>query len=117
MKSSVIGKGLLVFAVLATLVFEVFSTMMVVHMIGEGWIDGLVDFVMITAALVSPIIVLAGLYLTRRSPVLGGALVIGGVITMGGIFIWFPPFWVLAGAVAVIGFFRARRLNTARIAV
>lgn len=111
MKSVFTQKGLTAFAVLAALTFEVFATLMIGQSIGEGWIDGPLDLVLTITAVVSPVIVLAGLYLTRRSPLMGGALAVGGAVPMAGVFFWFPPFWVLAGAVAAIGFFRARRFT------
>ena len=109
MRRLVTQRNLTGLAVAASLFFVVIATMLVVNSISEGWLDGYGDAAMAITAMASPIIVLAGLYLSRRSPVLGGTLVVAGAIPMGAIYFWFPPFWALGLAVAVIGAARARR--------
>ncbi len=98
-------------AIVTSLFFTVIATMLVVSSISEGWLDSYGDAAMAITAMASPIITLTGLYLSRRSPVVGGILVVAGAITMGAVYFWFPPFWALGLAVAIIGATRARRFT------
>ncbi len=95
-------------AVVTALFFTVIATMLVVNSITEGWLDGYGDAAMAVTAMASPILALTGLYLSRRWPVRGGVLVVAGAIPMGAVYFWFPPFWAMGLAVAIIGATRAR---------
>ncbi len=101
---------------MTSLFFVAIATMLVVNSISEGWLDGFGDAAMAITAVASPIIALAGLYVSRRSPVRGGILVVAGAIPMGAIYFWFPPFWAMGLAVAIIGAARARRFARAGVA-
>ena len=54
---------------------------------------------------------LAVLYLSRHSPVLGSVLVAGGAPLISQIIYYDPPIWVITFAVAVIGIFGVRRFS------
>ncbi len=103
-------------AVATSLFFVAIATMLVANSISEGWLDGYGDAAMAITALTSPIMALAGLYLSRRSPVRGGILVVAGAIPMGAVYFWFPPFWAMGLVVAIIGAARARRFAKAGLA-
>ena len=109
MRRLVTQRNLTGLAVVASLFFAAIATMLVVNSISEGWLDGYGDAAMAVTAVASPIVTLAGLYLSRRSPVRGGILVVAGAIPMGAIYFWFPPFWATGLVVAIIGVARARR--------
>ena len=117
MRTLVTQRNLTGLAVVTSLFFVAIATMLVVNSITEGWLDDYGDAAMAITAVASPIAALAGLCLSRRSPVLGGILVVAGAIPMGAIYFWFPPFWVLGLAVAIIGAARARRFARRGLAV
>ena len=103
-------------AVVTSLFFTVIAMMLVVSSSREGWLDSYGDAAMGITAMASPIITLTGLYLSRRLPGVGGTLVVAGAIPMGAIYFWFPPFWALGLAVAIIGAIRARRFAQSGLA-
>ena len=72
---------------------------------------------MAITAIASPFVALAGLYLSRRSPVLGETLVVAGAIPIGAIYFWFPSFWALGLTVAIIRTARAQRVARLGLAV
>ncbi len=109
MRRVVAQRNLTGLAVVTSLFFITIATMLVVNSISEGWLDGYGDAAMAITAMASPIVTLAGLYVSRRSPLRGGILVVAGAIPMGAIYFWFPPFWAMGLAVAIIGAARARR--------
>ena len=91
-------------AVLLTIFFLASGAAIIGTGTAEGWFEWYEVYV-----LVGPSIVLAGLYLSRRSPVMGGVFVVSGASLMGATYYWFPPYWALAFAVAAIGVIRVRR--------
>ena len=116
MRRFVTQRNLTVFAVVTSLFFVAIATMLV-NSISEGSLDDFGDAAMAITAVASPFMALAGLYVSRRSPVLGGILVVAGAIPMGAIYFWFPPFWALGLAVAIIGAARARGFAKRGLAV
>ena len=116
MRRLVTQRNLTGLAIVTSLFFAAIATMLVANSISEGWLDGYGDAAMAITAVASPIITLAGLYLSRRSPVRGGILVVAGAIPMGAIYFWFPPFWAMGLVVAIIGAARARRFTKAGLA-
>ena len=101
MNTSVVQRGMTFFAVLAAVSFIV--------MRGSGTLslsDPLEVFVV-----GSPILVIAGIFLTKRSPLLGAAMVVVGALMMAVSFYWLPPLWLVALLVLVIGVYRARRFS------
>ena len=117
MRRLVTQRNLTGLAVVTSLFFVGIATMLVVNSITEGWLDGYGDAAMAITAVASPIITLAGLYVSGRSPARGGILVVAGAIPMGAIYFWFPPFWALGLVVAIIGAARARRFAKHGLAV
>ena len=107
MRRLVTQRNLTGIAIVTSLFFVANAMGLVSDISGESWDYG--DAAMAVTVAVTPIIALAGLYLSRRSPVLGGIIVVVGAIPMGAIYFWFPPFWALGLAVAIIGALRARR--------
>ena len=108
MDRSMILKIVTVIAVLVTLAFEFFAVGLLISGISD--IEGPTELAWVSVIVVSPLVVLSGLFLSRRSPLLGGVLVVSAAVPMGVLWFWFPPFWAAGIAVAAIGAFRARRI-------
>ena len=98
-------------AVLSTVVFAIFTTMLATTRILNGWFadEGLADALRNSAFTASPALTAAGLLVTNRRPVLGGILVVVGAAGMVLALYWAPPLWPLGLAIAVLGIVRARR--------
>ncbi len=107
MNGSVAQKGLLGLAVLLALFYIVVGVSIQAEgdfgSVGEKIAWGL-------AAISAGAFILAGLWLSKRAPLLGGILVVVGAVPLG-LFMWWlffiPP--VVALVVAVFGVVRARR--------
>ena len=116
MRRLVTQRNLTGLAVVMSLFFVAIATMLVANSISDGWLDTYGDVAMVITAVASPMMALAGLYISGRSPGRGGILVVAGAIPMGAVYFWFPPFWAMGLAVAIIGAARARRFARAGVA-
>ena len=98
-------------AVLLTVVFAIFTTMLAIQRILNGWFadEGLTDALRNSIFAASPVLTAAGLFVTNRTPVIGGILVTVGAAGMTLALYWAPPLWALGLAIAVLGVVRARR--------
>ena len=113
MNSSRAAKVFLGVAVVLTVMFLLFGAGTVGASDEGGWFDAWQ-----LVRIVAPVVTLAGLYLGgHRAPLAGGALVLLGAVLMALSFYWFPPFWVAAVVVALIGITRAQRFDRTRSAL
>ena len=98
-------------AVLSTVAFAIFTTVLATSRILNGWFadEGLADGLRNSVFAATPALTAVGLLVTNRRPVLGGILVVAGAAGMVLALYWAPPLWALGLTIAVLGIVRARR--------
>lgn len=111
MKGPAIERTLFGAVVILILSYMTAGVMMAIQGFEEGWLGSQIAGPLGTFGAV---IFLAGLYLARRSPMTGAALVVGGAVLMGYVMYWSVVAPAVAVLMAVFGVRRALKYVSAR---
>ena len=111
MKGPAIERTLFGVAVILILMYMTAGVMIAMQGFREDWLNSQIAGPLGTFGAV---IFLAGLYLTRRSPMIGATLVVGGAVPMGYMMYWSVVAPAVAVLMAVFGVRRALKYVSAR---
>lgn len=114
MNESRVEQAIIGIAVLLTVTFMVFGVMLSVNCFDEGW---MVCGIMGLLGVLGGAGVLAGLYISRRSPTFGGTLTVCGALPMAAMMWWSVFVPILSVLVAAFAVVRAQRFASTRDAL